>query len=226
MGRFKEDSADFILLLGIIALESAPFLVELPFEVGMCLPPQLIERLLPVVQEFGLGQATGIYMGHKVVYLVLVGDCDPMVFALSLAPVQLACKGGDMSFWSVAPWREEVGFDSQILLGDDNIPRAELGNQCLGGMFFVTYVVLPEFLDELCVDGRNNGFNCHQVKHLLEGVILPIDILIHLDMEELLILGNVLNSWVDELWFLETLAVQVVVPCSRSHLGPANDEWE
>ena len=84
-----------------------------------------------------------------------------MVFALSLAPVQLACKGGDMSFWSVAPWREEVGFDSQILLGDDNIPRAELGNQCLDGLVFVPYVVLLEFLDVLCVDGCDNGYDRH-----------------------------------------------------------------
>ena len=46
---FTEDSAAFIVLLGLLALEFAPFLVELPCEVGMCCPPQLIGCLLPVV---------------------------------------------------------------------------------------------------------------------------------------------------------------------------------
>ena len=95
------------------------------------------------------------------VYLVVVGNCDPMFFALNLVPVQLARKGGDMRFWSVAPWLKEVGFDIQLLLGGDNIPRAELGNQCLDGLVFVPYVVLLEFLDVLCVDGRDNGFDRH-----------------------------------------------------------------
>ena len=40
-----------------------------------------------------------------------------MVFALYLDPVKLARKGGDMRFWSVAPWRKEVVFGSEILLG-------------------------------------------------------------------------------------------------------------
>ena len=51
-----------------------------------------------------------------------------MVFTLYLVPVQLTRKGGDMRFWSVAPWRKEVGFDSQLLVGGNNIPRADMGN--------------------------------------------------------------------------------------------------
>ena len=79
---------------------------------------------LPVVQIFSLKQATGVHLVQKVVHLVAVGDSDPMVFALNLSPFQLARKGGDMRFWSVAPWREEVVFDSQLLLGGNNIPHA------------------------------------------------------------------------------------------------------
>ena len=87
MGSFVEDSTAFIVLLGLLALEFAPFFVELLCEVGMCCPPRLIGCLLPVVQKFGLEQATGEHLDQKVVYLVVVGDCDPMVFALDLLPV-------------------------------------------------------------------------------------------------------------------------------------------
>ena len=67
------------------------------------LPQRLIGYLFPVIHSFGLEQAIGVYLGHKADYLVVVGDCDPMVFALNLASVQLARKGGDMRSWSVAP---------------------------------------------------------------------------------------------------------------------------
>ena len=49
MGSFAEYSAAFIVLLGLLALEFEIFLVELPYEVGMCFPPRLIGCLLPVV---------------------------------------------------------------------------------------------------------------------------------------------------------------------------------
>ena len=54
VGIFVEDSAAFIVLLGLLALEFVPLLVGLLCEVGMCFPPQLIRCTLPVVQEFGL----------------------------------------------------------------------------------------------------------------------------------------------------------------------------
>ena len=125
-----------------------------------------------------------------------------MVFALYLVPVQLACKGGDMRFWSVASWREEVGFDSQLPLGGDNIPRTEMGNQCLDGLFFVPYVVLLEFLNVFCVDGCDNKFDHYWVNHLLEGVLLTLDLLVRLELEKLSTLGDILDYRVDELWFL------------------------
>ena len=74
--------------MGLLALEFATFLVELLCEVGMCFPPRLISCILPVVQEFDLKQGTGVHLGHKVVYLVVVADCDPMVVVLYLATVQ------------------------------------------------------------------------------------------------------------------------------------------
>ena len=131
-----------------------------------------------------------------------------------------------MCFWSVAPLHEEVGFDNHILLGGDNIPHAELGNEYLVHLVFVPYVVLLEFLNVLCVDGRDSGFERHQVNHLLEGVLLTLDLLVHLELEEISTLGDVLDYWVDELWFIEMLSVQVVVPGGRSHLGLAKDKQE
>ena len=96
-----------------------------------------------------------------------------MVFALDLVPAQLARKGDDMRLWSVPPWREDVDFDIQILLGGDNIPLAEMDNQCIDRLLFLPYVFLLEFLDVLRVNGCNDGFDHHQVDHLLEGVLLP-----------------------------------------------------
>ena len=60
-------------------------------------------------------------MGRKVVDLVVVGDIEPTIFALNMAPVQLTQKGGATSFWSFAPWRKEVRLDSQLLLGGNKI---------------------------------------------------------------------------------------------------------
>ena len=165
-------------------------------------------------------------MGHKSVYLVVVGYFDPMVFALYLAHAQLARKGGDMRFWSVAAWRKELVFDSQLLLDGDNIPCAELGNHCLDCLVFVPYVVLLEFLNVLCVDGRDNGFDCHQVDNLLEDVLPPLYLLVRLELEEISTLGVVLNYLVEELWFIDPLAVQVAVPGGRYHFGLAEDNWE
>ena len=119
-----------------------------------------------------------------------------------------------------------MGFDIQLLLGGNNIPRAELGNHCFDFMVFVPYVVLLEFLDVLRVGGCNDGFNRHRADHLLEGVLLPLNLLVRLELEELLTLGSVLNCWVEELWFIEPLAVKVSVPGGRSHLGLAEDERE
>ena len=104
-----------------------------------------------------------------------------------------------MRFWIVAPWREEVGFDIQNLLGGDNIPRAELGNQCLDRLVVVTYAFLLEFLDILRINSCDNGFDHHQVYHLLEGVLLPLDLMVSLELEELYNLGSVLSSWVYKL---------------------------
>ena len=117
-----------------------------------------------------------------------------------------------MRFWIVAPWREEVGFDIQNLLGGDNIPRAELGKKCLDGLVFVPYVVLLELFNLLCVDGCDNGFDLHQVNHLLESVLLSLNFLVRLKLEELSALVAVPDSWVDDLFFLEPFTVQVVVP--------------
>ena len=60
----------------------------------------------------------------------------------------------------------------------------------------------------------------------LESVLLPLDLMVRLEFEELSTLGAVLDSWVDEIWFLETPAVQVVVPGGRSHPGLTEDKRE
>ena len=110
-----------------------------------------------------------------------------------------------------------MGFDIQILLGGNNITLAELGNHCLYPLVFVTCIVLLEFLDILCIDGCDNGFYRHRVDHLLEGVLLPLGLLMRLELEDLAPLGAVLDSWVDEIRFFEPLVVKVFVPGGKSH---------
>ena len=116
--------------------------------------------------------------------------------------------------------------DDQLLFGGDDIPRDDLGNQCLDGLIFLSYVVPLEFLDVLRVNGHNDGFNRHRVNHVLEGVFLTLDLLVLLELEVITPLGIVHNSWVEELGLGEPLAVEVTVPGGESHFGPAEDELE
>ena len=99
----------------------------------------------------------------------------------------------------------------------------DLGNHCLDRLIFVPYVVLLEFLDGFCVDSHDNGFDCHQVDHLLEGALLPLNLLVRLELEELSTLGAVRISWVEDLFFLDPLAVQVDIPGGESHFVLAGD---
>ena len=71
-----------------------------------------------------------------------------------------------------------MGFDSQLLLGGDNIPHTELGNQFFDRLVFVPCVVLLEFLNILHIQGCDDGFNRQQFDQLLEGALLPIDLLV------------------------------------------------
>ena len=107
---FMEDGAAFIVILGLLALQFAPLLVELLLELGFYFPPRLVVSLLPVVQKVGLEKTTGVHLGHKAVHLVIVFDRDPMVFALDLVHVLLSRKVGGVRFWIVTQWRKEVGF--------------------------------------------------------------------------------------------------------------------
>ena len=76
------------------------------------------------------------------------------------------------------------------------------------------------------IDGRNDGFERHQVDHLLAGVPLPLDLLVLLDLEDITPLGTVRNYWVGELRLAEPLAIEFVVPGNESHFGLTEDERE
>ena len=60
----------------------------------------------------------------------------------------------------------------------------------------------------------------------MEGVLLPLNIMVLLELEELAPLDTVLNSWVEDLRLFEPLAVKVVVPGGKSHFGLDEDERE
>ena len=135
-------------------------------------------------------------------------------------------KVGTCTFASVTPRREEVGLDGPLLLGGNNITCLKLCEHCFYGLVFVPEVVFLQILDVLRVDGRKNGFYCHRVDQLLEVVLLPVDLMVLLELEELALLGVVLGFWAGELRFGEPLAVEVVVPDGETHFGLAEDEQE
>ena len=143
-----------------------------------------------------------------------------------LAPVQLAHKGCDVRVGSVDTWREEVGLDGQILFGGGDVPHSDLCDHRFDGLVFIPDVVLLQLLDILSIGGRDDGLDCHIVHHLLEGVLLPLDLMVILDMEELAPPCVVLNFWVGDLKLGKTLAVEGVVPGGETHFGLAEDEHE
>ena len=133
------------------------------------------------------------------VHLVIAVDCNPMVFALNLAPVQLARKGCDVRVWSVAPRHEEVGLGGQLLIGGYEVQFLELCDHRFDILVLISYVVLIQILDVLRFNGRNNVLNHYGVHHLLKSVLLPLDLLVLLKLEELAPLYVVLDFWVKEL---------------------------
>ena len=76
------------------------------------------------------------------------------------------------------------------------------------------------------VGGRDDGFERQRINHLLERVFLPLDLLVLFELEELLPLGIVLISWVEDIGFGNPLAVKIFVPGGDSHFGLAEDEQE
>ena len=71
----------------------------------------------------------------------------------------------------------------------------------------------------MSVDGRDDGFDRHRIYHLLEGVILPVDLFVILEMEYLAPLVVVLNFRVEELRPFDGLTVEVLDPGGKTHFG-------
>ena len=80
-------------------------------------------------------------MHDDVVQVVGLSDCDPMVLAFDLAPVQLAGESCDMGVRCVAPGLKEVRLNGDLFLGDDDVPRLELLNHRPNVLIFVTNAV-------------------------------------------------------------------------------------
>ena len=53
----------------------------------------------------------------------------------------------------------------------------------------------------------------------MESALLPFELVVLLELEELAPLGVLLNSWVEELRLFEALAVKVVVYKVETHFG-------
>ena len=106
-----------------------------------------------------------------------------------------------------------------------------MGNHCFNCLVFMPHVVFFGFLDIFHVDGRDDGFdgrddgfNRHQVDHLLEGVFLPLNLMVLFYLEDISPLGSFLDSWVEYIGIINPLAVKAVVPSGKSHFGLAEYE--
>ena len=139
--RFPESCATFVGIVGLVACQFVTLLRILFSEVGLCAPPRLAVAILTAVQKFGFEQVAGVHMCHEVVHFFGLGDCDPMVLAFDLAPVQLEVEDCDVGVRRVAPGLKEVRLDGKILLGRDGVPRLELLDHCPHVLVFVTNLV-------------------------------------------------------------------------------------
>ena len=62
------------------------------------------------------------------------------------------------------------------------------------------------------VNGRDDGFDLHGIYHLLKFLLLPVDLVVLLELEELATLGVVLNFGVEDLGPFDAPTVKVLVP--------------
>ena len=69
------------------------------------------------------------------------------------------------------------------------------------------------------IDGRNNGFDRHGIDQFLKGILLPVDLVVFLDLEEIAPLGVVLNCCIEELSPFDVLAFEVLDPSDETHFG-------
>ena len=139
--RFLESFAAFVGLVGIVVCQFAMLLYILFFEVGLYNPPLLVITLLPVVQKIGLEKVAGVHLCHEVVHFFGLGDCDPMVLAFNLLPVQLAGGGCDVGTRRVAQGLKGMRLDGELFLDRNNVPRLKLLNQQPNVLVFVTNVL-------------------------------------------------------------------------------------
>ena len=139
--RFPESCADFVGLVGLVAGQFGTLLCILFSGMGLCAPKILVVALLQVVQKIGFKHFAGIHMCHEVVQFVGLGDCDPMVLSLDLAPIQLSGEGCYMGIGCVAPGFEEVRLDGERFLGHDDVPHLELLDHRPNILIFITSVV-------------------------------------------------------------------------------------
>ena len=165
-------------------------------------------------------------MIHEVVHLVVLCDRDPMVLSFYLAPVHLIGGVCDMRVGCVAPRREEVCLDLYLLLGCDDVPRPELIDHCLDCLVFVPNVVILQLFDVLRIDGPDDVFDRHRIHHLSKGVLLPFDLVVLLELEDIAPLGVVLIFLVGGLGVFEALAFEVVVSGSETYFGLGEHERE
>ena len=217
--RFPESYTAFVGLVGLVTCQVATLLRIFFCEVEICGPPGLVVALLPVVQNFGSEQVAGVHLCHKVAQFLGLGDCNPMVPAFDLAPVQLAGKGCDVGVGRVAPGIEEVRLCGELFLGRDDFPGLELLDYCPIFLVFVTNVGLFYMFYVLRVNGRNDGFDRHVTNYLLKSVLLPVYLVILLDLEEIVPLGVVLNFWIEELSMFDAPSFEVLDSGGKTHFG-------
>ena len=81
----------------------------------------------------------------------------------------------------------------EIFFGCDDVLCPDLLNHRLNVLVFVINVDFFYLFHALRVNVRDDGLNRHGINHLLKDVLLPVDLVVLLELEELAPLGVVLN---------------------------------
>ena len=81
-------------------------------------------------------------------------------------------------------------------------------------------------LHTLRIDVRNDVFNRHGINHLLKGIILPVDLVVLLELEDLAPLDVLLNFWTEELGLFDAGAFEVLDPGGEKYFGLGENELE
>ena len=119
-----------------------------------------------------------------------------------------------------------MDLDVLIFLCGDDKPCHELSDHGGDGLVLVVDVVFGELVNILCVDLTDDGLNADLVDDLLKCVVLPFQLLVVLELQELPASGCIRDGRIDAGREEQARAVEVGVVGDELHLVGGEDKRE